>query len=100
MDHDEIKAKANALYKKVRHWIEWQPGWVPGDPKFPDAIRNHTRIEIIKPVGALEIRVEAPDQFNVRAPREDAKTMNEREMLEAAKRWLGFPDYPAKDTAR
>jgi hypothetical protein len=100
MDHDQIDVKADALYKKIRHWIEWQPGWQLGDPKWPDAIRNHTRIEVIKAAhGALEITVEAPDQFSVQAPRETPKSMNEQQMLEAAKRWLGFADYPPNGAA-
>ena len=95
MDRDKTESKAQELYVKIGHWIEWQPRWQLGDPKWPDANKSgSTRIEIIKANGALDIRVEAPDKFSVRAPREEPKNMSEREMLDGVKRWLGFPDYP------
>ncbi len=96
MNQGEVEKKAQELYEKIRDWIEWQPGWQPGNPKFPDAIKSDpTGIAISKAAhGALDITVEGPDQFRVRAPHESAKSMSEREMLDAVKRWLGFAAYP------
>lgn len=93
MDRDETVNKAQELYEKVWGWIEWQP---EDQKRGFDVIKSHSRIEVIKPPSraALDIIVEAPDQFSVRAPRENPKRMNEREMLDLVKRWLGFAAFP------
>lgn len=92
MDRDAREAKAQEICEKIARWKEFQPDDLQRG--FDVLKSDPTRVEVVKTIGALDIRVVASDQFGVREPRKEPVTVGEREMLRAVKRWFGFPSYP------
>ena len=95
MDRDEATSlKAQQVFEKLADWKDTFPdeGWRAVD----DVLKSGTRVEVVKKaVGALEITVEAPDQFMVRVPRGVPRTLAEKEMWEAVRRWVLLLDRNA-----
>ena len=88
----ERDGQALKLYERITRWKEFQPERLQAD--F-DVYIKQNRIEVVnKKIGALEIDVEGSDQFSVREPRKELKTVSESQMLAAVKRWCGFSTYP------
>jgi hypothetical protein len=95
MDQD---SQALKLYEKITGWKEFQPEDL--QVNF-DVFITRNRIEVVnKKIGALEIDVEGSDQFSVREPRKELKTVGESEMLAAVKQWFDFPSYPPSGSDR